>query len=716
MAQTDQTDQTIRFGAFDVNPRSGELRKAGSRISLQDQPFKVLLALLERPGEVVSRDELRGRIWPEESFGDFDHAVSVAVAKLRAALGDSAEIPRYIETLHRRGYRFIFPISVPVGQEGVNHGRSTLGQHPRKQTTENIYAAVSRGNRYVVLSVCVGLVAAAFAAYQYWPHSKSLNGPTKITQISRWNKPMSGPRLSPDGHAIAFASPVGGIDQVFLMLTSGGEPLQLTNLDGDKFVDNFSADGKEVYYTRVLGSDIEAWAVPTLGGSPRHVVFAYYVLPSADGNSLFYTKPDNPAIFRVGKSGLNEELVYKPQGNSLAFFALLPFPGGNELLAVAEGADPPIERIFRISLTSHEAVDLGEMPGGSAGVAWAEPGNSILLSRTVNGLTNIWKYSLQDRHLTQVSFGTGPDFSPMPDPGGKGIYYVSGRFSSGSLTAYNVHSKQSTDIVSEGAVQPIISRDGKRVMYTTFPTSEKFELWTSNIDGGNKVKITTQEPHEEILLTLNWAPDNFHLSFSQGSKLYIVGADGSDLRQLPPMAGMPISNAVWSPDQKSVYVSAVENAEFTNSVYKYANTIWKWTDGSNPEKLVEKCGFLYDAHPDGKYLLAIKMFGETAGIYEVSISERKCIPLLLGVRTGAIFAHDGRSFLYGVSSRGEALINRQLWKDGKVIGIPQVALKLPSTFPLNNFGSYDFSRDLSTIVYYHPGPGGYADLYLLSQK
>ena len=121
MAQTDQTDQTIRFGAFDVNPRSGELRKAGSRISLQDQPFKVLLALLERPGEVVSRDELRGRIWPEESFGDFDHAVSVAVAKLRAALGDSAEIPRYIETLHRRGYRFIFPMSVPMGQEGANH-------------------------------------------------------------------------------------------------------------------------------------------------------------------------------------------------------------------------------------------------------------------------------------------------------------------------------------------------------------------------------------------------------------------------------------------------------------------------------------------------------------------------------------------------------------------------------------------------------------------
>src|SRR6516165_3295275 len=119
MAQTERTDQTIRFGAFDVDPRSGELRKAGTRIRLQEQPFKVLLALLERPGEVVSRDELRRRIWPEESFGDFDHAVSVAVGKLRTALGDSADTPRYVETLHRRGYRFIFPMSVPMGQEGA---------------------------------------------------------------------------------------------------------------------------------------------------------------------------------------------------------------------------------------------------------------------------------------------------------------------------------------------------------------------------------------------------------------------------------------------------------------------------------------------------------------------------------------------------------------------------------------------------------------------
>ena len=101
---------TIRFGTFEVDLRSGELRNRGVKISVQDQPFKVLAVLLESPGEVVTRDELQKRIWPDEGFGDFDHAVNVAIAKLRIALGDSAESPKYIETIPRRGYRFVEPL------------------------------------------------------------------------------------------------------------------------------------------------------------------------------------------------------------------------------------------------------------------------------------------------------------------------------------------------------------------------------------------------------------------------------------------------------------------------------------------------------------------------------------------------------------------------------------------------------------------------------
>jgi TolB-like protein/DNA-binding winged helix-turn-helix (wHTH) protein/Flp pilus assembly protein TadD len=102
----------LQFGTYEIALQSGELRKAGVRIKVQQQPLKLLELLLEHPGEVVTREQLRSRIWPNESFGDFDQAVNVAIAKLRGALGDSADNPRYIETLPRRGYRFIAQVVV----------------------------------------------------------------------------------------------------------------------------------------------------------------------------------------------------------------------------------------------------------------------------------------------------------------------------------------------------------------------------------------------------------------------------------------------------------------------------------------------------------------------------------------------------------------------------------------------------------------------------
>ncbi len=102
--------KTIRFGLYEVDPASGELRKSGAKLRLQEQPFQVLLALLERPGEVVTREDLRQRLWPADTFVDFDHSLNTAINKLRDALGDTAGNPRFIETLARRGYRFIAPV------------------------------------------------------------------------------------------------------------------------------------------------------------------------------------------------------------------------------------------------------------------------------------------------------------------------------------------------------------------------------------------------------------------------------------------------------------------------------------------------------------------------------------------------------------------------------------------------------------------------------
>jgi TolB-like protein/DNA-binding winged helix-turn-helix (wHTH) protein/Flp pilus assembly protein TadD len=123
----------VRFGTYEVSLQSGEVRKAGMRIRVQQQPMKLLEILLERPGEVVSREELRGRVWTNETFGDFDQALNIAIAKLRSALEDSAENPRFIETLPKRGYRFIADVSVVNADPHPEKSASRAGELPDSQ-------------------------------------------------------------------------------------------------------------------------------------------------------------------------------------------------------------------------------------------------------------------------------------------------------------------------------------------------------------------------------------------------------------------------------------------------------------------------------------------------------------------------------------------------------------------------------------------------------
>jgi DNA-binding winged helix-turn-helix (wHTH) protein/tetratricopeptide (TPR) repeat protein len=164
-----QADRLVRFQGFELNLRTGELRKDGTRIRLQDQPFKVLTALLQRPGQLVTREELRKQIWPEESFGDFDHAINLAVTKLRGSLGDSADVPHLIETLPRRGYRFIAPVNHPTG-EPLTPTPSTAPAPPAepKRETESKPAAKSTRFRRIAAIGATLLIALASGGWLFF--------------------------------------------------------------------------------------------------------------------------------------------------------------------------------------------------------------------------------------------------------------------------------------------------------------------------------------------------------------------------------------------------------------------------------------------------------------------------------------------------------------------------------------------------------------------
>src|SRR3984893_3693470 len=133
MPLSSQAPGVLRFGAFEVDLREGELRKSGLRIRLQEQPFQVLVILLERPGKIVNREELRQRLWPSDTFVDFDHSLNSAVKKLREALGDQPDNPRFVETLHRRGYRFVAPVEGQPCASEVQADLQGLKQDPEER-------------------------------------------------------------------------------------------------------------------------------------------------------------------------------------------------------------------------------------------------------------------------------------------------------------------------------------------------------------------------------------------------------------------------------------------------------------------------------------------------------------------------------------------------------------------------------------------------------
>jgi DNA-binding winged helix-turn-helix (wHTH) protein len=126
MEETKRVFLPIRFGLFEVDLQAGELRRQGYKVKLQDQPFQILVLLLDRPGEVVTREELQKKLWPADTFVDFERGLNRAVNKLREALSDDADSPRFIETLPRRGYRFVAPVERVATGQAESAGRNRL--------------------------------------------------------------------------------------------------------------------------------------------------------------------------------------------------------------------------------------------------------------------------------------------------------------------------------------------------------------------------------------------------------------------------------------------------------------------------------------------------------------------------------------------------------------------------------------------------------------
>jgi DNA-binding winged helix-turn-helix (wHTH) protein/Tol biopolymer transport system component len=199
--QTPNGNRRVRFGAFEADFNSGQIRKSGSRIKLQDQPLKVLQILVEHAGDLVTREELQSRIWPNESFGDFDHAVNVAIGKLRTALGDSADNPSFIETVPRRGYRFVARL------EGAS-----VDTYPAEAPTvgARLATAASGRKRTLLASLAIVVSGSLLGLGLFLGRRTAQSQPPDFQRLTVRRGTVYSARFAPDGHNVIYAASWGG--------------------------------------------------------------------------------------------------------------------------------------------------------------------------------------------------------------------------------------------------------------------------------------------------------------------------------------------------------------------------------------------------------------------------------------------------------------------------------------------------------------------------
>src|SRR6516162_7977243 len=367
MEQSVNGRRVWRFGAFEVDLQERELRKSGRRVKIQEQPFQLLVLLLERPGAVLARGDLQRALWPDGTFVDFEQGLNTAVKKLREALGDSAEIPRFVETVARRGYRFIGNVDIPA--PAVPAGRR---RWPDLFTTRKAVLGV--------LGACA--LALFFFNYRHFLGSKAAR-PVVIPAVTNIGEKYT-PSVSPDGQHLAFAwnGGAGPYFSIYVKLIGSEEPLRLTKQASIDFNPVWSPDGRYIAFCRIAQNEPGIYIISALGGAERRV-----------RKTLWEEQEFYEAIGSVGR------LSWSPDGKLLAFSDRASF---NE---------PP--SIFLLELDSLKDRRLTSLRSrGDFDPAFSPDGQTLAFNRRGVGIYTVSVLGGEERRVISGTYYWGLAWTP----------------------------------------------------------------------------------------------------------------------------------------------------------------------------------------------------------------------------------------------------------------------------------------------------------------
>jgi Tol biopolymer transport system component/DNA-binding winged helix-turn-helix (wHTH) protein len=554
-----------RFGVFELDPRNSELRKSGVRLKLQDQPYQVLLKLLEHRGELVSRETLRSTLWPADTFVDFETGLNTAVKRLRETLGDSADNPTFIETAPRRGYKFIAPVGIAVSQDSLKLGPAGRPEVPRRNILTKLVT---------VLAAAAALLLIGVGMWYRQPRPPFVTGLVRISNDGKAKIPMNSPVT--DGVHLYFmeGEPWTSGSGIAQMSATGGETSWIAPaLKEVLAIYSMSPDRSELLVVKnsPVGSDFagEVWVQPLPAGAPHRVgnILSTAACWSLDGTHILYAY--HRAIMLANKDGSEPRELAKvpgvaralrlsPDGKRIRFWLIQP----PELETGAIWEMDANGKNLRPLLANWK-----ESPYQCCG-NWSPDGKYYYFEAGRGNNQAIWvmpeRRSLLGTSASPSRLISGPLRFSVPVPSGDGKkLFVLGEERRVELFRYDLkaaHFDSYLKGISAGGVD--FSADGQWITYVSYPD---MILWRSRPDGTEKIQLTfppvrAYGPH--------WSPDGSKISFldvpiSRPWKINLISSSGGGRPELliPGESDKNESDPTWMPDGRSIVFGQSEQLD-----------------------------------------------------------------------------------------------------------------------------------------------------------
>jgi Tol biopolymer transport system component/DNA-binding winged helix-turn-helix (wHTH) protein len=569
----------IRFGVFELDVRSGELRRAGVLLSLQDQPLKVLECLLERPGELVTREALRQRLWPGDTFVDFEQGVNAAVKRLRETLADSAESPRFVETLPRRGYRFIAPVERDDGDRpglapsALDQSVSVAGKQAPSTLVEKQPSASRRKRHALIAAGAIALVLITIAAWLRRAPPETPVAPLRLDALTTLTGSEYGPTFSPDGSQVAFAWNGEQHDNsdIYVKLVGSSEVRRLTSDAAVDFAPQWSPDGKWIAYVRAESPTSNRIRVmSSLGGSERVLKFPLrppatwsrdgrYLLAGraseaggTDHSNGIYMVPveigEPQPVTRAVAPANDGWPAVSPDGRHLAYASCQEERyRSNCHIQVLD-----LDSTFDALGSPHR---LTQVPFWTIqGIAWSRDGTFIVFAARQGASTNLWRVAVDGTH----------------EPVRIEVAGMGAAFPATTASADRLAFSKSTDdedifrLDVGGIARPVarssvmdnnaqFSPDGQRMAFCSARSGD--EVWVAGTDGSKPERLTRGPGRWQGSPT--WSPDGKRIAFDSQAEdgslhVWTIDVEGGAPQQITKEVGDQV-RPTWSRDGQWIY-------------------------------------------------------------------------------------------------------------------------------------------------------------------